>query len=224
MAEDVFQTTDKVVTPAPVDNVDKRLHDKDLFIEQLKVEAKTARDAAAVAEAKLVQQTSILDEIRNEIKKPQKAEGVTPQDAVVDENKIRDLVKSTLSNEEAQRTVTNNTKAVTDTLALHYGDLTKAQEAIRKAASDLGVSVEYLRDVGAKSPQALYKMLTVEPQKKVIPLDNTRSNINTTQSPRDPIEQDLASLNQLRKTDPYKFWNVENQKKLHVLMTKQLTS
>lgn len=220
---DVF-ATDKVETPAPADNVEKRLQDKDAFIETLKLEAKTAREAAAAAEAKSLKTDTILEEIRNEMKRPLKAEGDTARDAVVDENKIRDLVKSTISSEEAQRVATQNTKAVTDVLSQHYGDLAKAQDAIRKVASDLGVSVEYLRDVGTRSPQALYKMLSVSPVQKVTPVDNARSIVNTQHAPQDPNSSELASLNQLRKTDPYTFWNVVNQKKYHDLMGQKLKS
>lgn len=212
---DVFTT--ETTVEKKEDSVDpavllKRLKDKDEYISTLEAENKTAREAAAQADIS----KNILEEIRNEIKKPAKVEGPQSQHTV-DANEIRDLVKSSLVEAETSRQTIKNTEQVSDTLSTHFGSLDKAKEAITKAASDLGVTVQYLRDIGAKSPTALYKMLSIEPKQKVTQLDTTKSILNTNTNQQDPNVKDLAYFQQLRKTDPHKYWSVEVQAQEHKL-------
>lgn len=70
---------------------------------------------------------------------------------------IRDEVKAL--NEETKRS--SNIAAAGEVMQSFYGDADKAADAVRRRASELGVSVEWLRDSAASSPAAFYATMGI---------------------------------------------------------------
>jgi len=76
---------------------------------------------------------------------------------------ISELVRKELSSAEEQRRKSDNINRAAEALSNHYGSAAKAQEAIRQRAEQLGVKFEWLRDVAADSPQAMFASMGITP-------------------------------------------------------------
>lgn len=100
----------------------------------------------------------------------------SPQAAppVFDESKIAEMVQQTLSQREQQAAAQKNTQTVVSTLQQVFG--ADAEKAYNDKASELGMTVAELNSIASKSPQAVFNMLGIKPQKgkpNVAPLQGT---------------------------------------------------
>lgn len=216
---DVFNAseTDKVETPE--DTTDKRLKDKDDFIEQLKSEQAQLRAELA----KKVDAEKALEELRNELKSlkeqksasPQAKENTTPALSEVD---IRTLVQKTITEAESVRSTEQNIKTANDTLvATLGGDVKKAVEHVQKRAKELGVSVQFLKDVAAKSPTAFNEVMGIKTDKVEDNSTFVQGSVNSeglTQNKVIAKEGTKAFFDNIRKTDPKRYWTPEVQNQL----------
>lgn len=87
---------------------------------------------------------------------PQKAE--TPN--------ISELVREELLNASEERRRADNINRATESMTNHYGSISKAQEAIKRRATELNVSFEWLRDVASDSPQAFFASMGINPAQR----------------------------------------------------------
>lgn len=142
------------------------------FIDQLQQENKSMRDE--------IRNSEKLDEILSRVgasgdnahKGEGPSGGTPPSGAGTDEANKSDSGKSTeqLIHEAVQSEVTrrereqtanqNETQASDQVIQLAGGDRNQAKEMIKKAASDLGVTVDYLREQARVSPSAFYRMVS----------------------------------------------------------------
>jgi hypothetical protein len=70
---------------------------------------------------------------------------------------IEKIIRDTLSKAENERRVKSNLEVITSKLTEHWGD--NAAKELNSIARQLGVSVDDLRDIGLRSPDALFRMI-----------------------------------------------------------------
>jgi len=215
--ETIVPVTETVVPSAVID---KRLKDKDDYIARLEQEAADMR--AEVKKA--VDAATQLEVLRNELKSlkesrvtNQPRENTTPALTEVD---IKTLVQKTINETEASKSTAQNIKDANDALVTNFGgDLQKAGEAVVKRAQELGLSVEFLRDVAAKSPTAFLEVMKQEPQARVSN-DLTKSSVNTETLGRQngvaPKEGTKAFFDNIKKSNPKEYWSPHIQQQIYL--------
>ena len=141
------------------------------FIEQLQTENKSMRDE--------IRNSEKLDEILSRVgasgsestPKGEGPSGETPPSGAGSneandsgkstEQLIHEAVQSEVTRREAESTAKQNEEqASNQVLELAGGDRNNAKSMIKKAATDLGVSVDYLREQARVSPSAFYRMVS----------------------------------------------------------------
>lgn len=150
-----------------VDELVKSYDNSQQFIDQLKQENADMRRELTNAE-KL---DHILDRIEasgseNRTPKGEGAPGETPSDGAGSndaniEEQISKAVQNEVTRREKQRTAEQNqNQASDDLLELAGNDRNEAKRLLKKAATDLGVSVGYLQEQAQVSPSAFKRMVT----------------------------------------------------------------
>ena len=98
-----------------------------------------------------------------------------------------------------------------------YGD--KAQEVMLQKASSSNISVDFLKDIAAKSPNAFYNVLGLSTQKPTTPtlttgtVDTSGTQTNTSSG------NTWADFEKMRKENPKLYWKPETQ--MRILKEKQ---
>lgn len=88
-------------------------------------------------------------------------------------------IKEVTSRQEQARQTQVNVETVTNKLLEVYGDENKANIAIKQRADALGVSVEFLQDVAAKSPKAFFAQLGIDNVAPTPTPNSSSGNVNT---------------------------------------------
>lgn len=142
-----------------VDDLAKGKAESDAFINQLQEEMKALRNEVEkrnTAEANL---ESLRAEIREIKAKPVSSEASPNTTGALTAEQLENLVASTLTKQERERMAAQNLKTVNDKLVQTFGSSEKASEVLSKKAYDIGMSIEELRAIAAKSPSALLKLI-----------------------------------------------------------------
>lgn len=165
---DVFQETQEVKVDDLVgegkkfktaDDLAKGKVESDRFVEDLKRQIndmKTSMDNQDLAKTEL-------EALKNEIKTlreraSQSRDNTSP---ALSESQLRALVESTVTNLEGTKTANQNVIEANTRLVKHFGTLEKAQVAVKTKASELGVSIDFLKEAAAKSPDAFVNILGI---------------------------------------------------------------
>ena len=82
----------------------------------------------------------------------------TPTSQPLDLNEVFSQFEERLSAREQQKVAQANIGEVVDTLTSHFGDKEKAEQSFINKANELGVNVQFLNDLAAKSPRAVYDL------------------------------------------------------------------
>lgn len=145
----------------------------DAFIERLKQENATALEAArnsALADEKL-------DVLRKEIatlKAANPQSSREPTSPALTPDSIKTLVSEAITQTERNRTAQQNINAANDQMVKTLGSLENAANAVKAKASEVGMTLEALKDIAAKSPSAFLKIMGQEVALSREPLDPTR--------------------------------------------------
>lgn len=107
-----------------------------------------------------------------------KAQRETPGSAPLDEAAIANLLDRKLTERESQLVAANNLKSVQDAMREKYGDEDKANEVFKTRATELGVGVDFLKDLAKKSPKAAKEMLGLNTKAQGTPA-RLSSSVNT---------------------------------------------
>lgn len=191
-------------TPKETPNVEiyeKRLMDKDAFIEQLKSE--TAELRKSVAEKAAIE--DLLAEVRQNANKPLSppVEGTPPatgtKEAPTEEQLVERVQKALEAKAEQTRAESNRAK-VEEHLIATYGSKEAAAKFIQETATSLGLTPASLSRTAAESPDAFFRLANVQsaPKQTLAP----RGDINTQAlglSSTAPKEGTNAYYDQLRK-------------------------
>lgn len=79
---------------------------------------------------------------------------------------ISELVREELLNASEEKRKADNINRATESMTNHFGSVSKAQEAIKRRATELNVSFEWLRDVASDSPQAFFASMGINPAQR----------------------------------------------------------
>lgn len=175
------EATDPSKTTSTTDTatLEKRLTDKDAFIEQLKQENATAREAVAAEERKRKALEEVL--LKQQVTPP--ANQDTRTQPVVEAPSDEDLaerIKRVTQEERENDRVKSNLDLVAEKLIETYGSEEKAKEIVSAKAKELGVSPKFLQQVAAASPNAFFKQIDLTPSatKPIVP-NPSRGTVNT---------------------------------------------
>ena len=185
------------------------------YMEQLVGENKKFKDVESLAKGKLeadrhiAEITKTLNELREEVSKQDyakdllaklqdKGAGTGTVNSVTGNNagnsatgntnpnasEIEALVEQLMTKKEQSRTVEQNIAVANEAVIAQFGD--KSAEVVKAKASELGMSVERLKEIAAESPSAFLQLIGVTAQKRtdtVAPKSSIRtealSNTNT---------------------------------------------
>lgn len=186
----------------------------DSFIEQLKrdnAQLRAEKDANQItpnADGNLEQQNQAPTP-------PNPAETPKPQTKDVD---LRKLVSEEIQNLDQSRRFENNVQEAANKMAEIYGSTQKAQEAVVQKARELGVSAEWLRDAAARSPQAFYATMGVNPgtppQNRETPAPHSDVKLNTNLNAN---TKNYAYFEDMRKTNKSQYYSANVQAEMQRL-------
>lgn len=188
----------------------QRLQDKDAFIETLKSEGQTYREAVANMEERLQNMEKI-----SEVLNKGQQQDVSNQDTGLDEDELVGKVIANLSQREKEQKMESNYTTVVSTLSDKFGS-DRVNEKVKQAAEANGLTVEDMINTAKKSPQAFYKLVGVEASQQSFS-QPTRS---TVQAPSDNQEKDLAYYSRLMRENPREYFKPETQREFRKLFIK----
>lgn len=128
-------------------------------------------------------------------------------------DELKNLIKSTLAETNAQEVVSNNLRAVDAKLTELFG--TDAEARMNERSKELGMSKERLQEIAGESPNAFFKLIGEEPIKKETNHTPT-STINTSidSFAGTSKERDWAWYQNLRKTNKRLYYDPKTQQQL----------
>lgn len=212
MTTDVFEPEQTIVedTPVVVDPViQKRLTDKDSFIERLKSEQAELRAELA----KRLDAETELQKIRSELQ--QLREQPAPKDntsPALDAANIQKLVLDTITNQEQSRTKADNVTQANSDMVKFYGTLEKAAEQVKTRSVELGMTLADLRGIAERSPTA-FSRLIVGDVKPAVVTSPMRSTVNPAAGPVSGTFKfgSKAYFDNLRETNPKEYFKPSTQ-------------
>jgi len=119
-----------------------------------KLEQENAELTTKLNQAQTVK--DILDEIS-----VQRTPSEEPTVQGLDESRVAEIVSQQLTVTEQQRLIQVNQAAAAAALQAHFGDVQTAEKKYIAKAEELGISVQFLNDVAAKSPKALLNLFDI---------------------------------------------------------------
>lgn len=129
--------------------------------------------------------------------------------------RIREVTQA----ERLRETAAQNVTTVATKLIEQFGDEAKANEFVRNKAAELGVGVEFLQDVAARSPKAFFSSIGLEnAPPKTPPTSPTRGDVNTEafRNNGTQVKQGTyAYYENLRKSDPKTYFSRDVQLQMH---------
>lgn len=186
-----------------VEDLAKGKRESDAFIEQLKAENAEMREDLK----KLDNAEATFETLKNEIKELKtKANTSSPKPdtrEVLTKDALKELVVSSLTEIESARTSEQNTHAASTSLITYFGNKEKVQEALTAKAKELGLSVEELGAMAARSPSALFTLMGIN-EKGTSTEAFKKSDVNTNRLGADQINKGLkkgtrAYFNEIRR-------------------------
>jgi hypothetical protein len=116
-----------------------------------------------------------VDEVLQEINKTPTNSETEPQHTP---EELDALIDTRLTAKEAQTLAKSNTDKVVTKLSEVYGDSDKANEVYKQKAQDLGLSVDYLNNLTATSPSAVFELFGIKSVNESS-VSKINSNINS---------------------------------------------
>jgi hypothetical protein len=184
--------------------------ESDRFIEQLKEEPKQLREDLD----RLAEENRLLKEIAKQTDngstaKPEQNTTASVSPEIDLEARIRETLKKTSEEDKRQ----SNINQVSNTMLEAYGTQEKAAEVLRQKAVELGVGVEFLQDVAAKSPKAFFQTIGVNEVARS-QQTNAGSTVNSAALGQTGVKANTYQwYQQLRKDNPkvYNSPKIQNQ-------------
>lgn len=169
----------------------------------------------------------ILKELKEIQLKPNESQP-KPTTPVLDEGKIAELVKSTVTDMDVEGKKTANRLAVSERLAKEWGGLEGSKAMLTQKAAALGVTVEFLSGVVENSPNAFYQLVGLTGAKTEVqntpgPGDVVNKGVGTGPDggpggPAGTTENDWSWWQAMRKTNPKQYHSGEMARRRHELV------
>lgn len=153
-----------VATPTQDQVIQERLANKDAFINQLQEEAAGLREALAAKDVE-VEAQRLLREAREAANPapPREAKPASQEPAKpLNEDELVERVIKAQAQRVASERAAANAKAVSGRLIELYGSTETVNKLVADRAVELNVSIEYLQETAAKSPNAFYELMKLE--------------------------------------------------------------
>ena len=197
-------------------------YEADLFIEKMKSEQSELRkdyetrlSLEAFLEKTMTQKTSNVQNLNSN--DPQ---GVSEQkrepviNPTVDEDRLAELIKSTLKQESTKATQEQNIQATKKALASAWGR--DYSNKLQEKAEELGVGKEFLSKLASESPKAFLSLMGVEPTKSVDPGYAPPSTNSRQPMGAPPVgTKNKQYYDKLKKADPKLYWSAKTQSEMH---------
>lgn len=197
-----------------VDDLAKGKAEADAYIERLKAEVaeRDRRLSEAVnAEAEIAKLREEMATARQEPK-----QGNQPVQPSQPEKDIEALVEESITRAEQRRSQAQNVKEANKLMIDQFGDPVKAGAEVSKRATELGLSVDDLRGIAARSPSAFKRLVLgdtpVDPSTHV---DLTRSTVSPQgiiEAPRQTANPGTKEFfNEILRKDPRAYMDPKTQ-------------
>lgn len=128
-----------------------------------------------------------------------------------DDVDINKLVREELQNASEEKRKADNINAAAEVMNRHYGNPSKAQEAIAKRAEELGVSFEWLKEAASNSPKAFLASMGINPDARPNNTPGYRNEVNINHGGN---VKNFQYFDNLRKSDPKAYFGREIQKQM----------
>ena len=167
----------------------------------------------------------MVDTIKREREELQAArqapENTTPS---LDEDSLSKLISSTLDQRDTQKTAAVNQQIADTKMKELYGD--KAGEVFQNKARELGISVEFLGEVAAKSPDAFFNTLGISTQKVQTPTPSVTVGTTNTAAVHNLSTNNVEpgtweSFEAMRRENPRKYFTPKVQNQLFKMRTEK---
>lgn len=198
----------------------KAKNESDAFIDHIKGENKELRDTLAQLQEQLqaTKTESELEKLRHELSQSKSGEApkeVTPSQLVTED--LDSMIEKHITAREIKASAQANLDQVNEALVAHFGDPEKAAEAVRAKASELGLSVEDVTAMAAKSPTAA--MALVKGEQTAAQPDISKQSSTSGVATSEGISQMSvkAEFDKLRREDPTKYYSPAVQNKIFEL-------
>ena len=189
-----------------VEDLAKSKLEADMFIDQLKDELQGIRKEL---ETRLRAEDAI-----DALKKPKSDPSpVTAADLLPEINKV---VKETLSQVEKDKFAFENVREANNYVIEKMGGKAEAEAFVMKKADELGVPLEWFKDMAARSPKALYSTLGLDAAPAPAQT-GTKGNVNTMAKDKDSpntAKGSKAYYESMRKEKPAIYWSAPVQKEI----------
>lgn len=128
------------------------------YIPQLKSDLTNKEAEIEKLKEELAKRSSV-EEVVSKLTAPQGQPEATPQVSGLSEQEVLNLVQNYSEQQSAQSQALNNEKSVSDALFSKYGE--KTNQVVQSKAAELGMSVEALKELSQKTPQAALQLFQV---------------------------------------------------------------
>lgn len=156
---------------------------------------------------------SVLDELKN-IRQPNTStltSGTQSQENTTQQPDIRAMIKETITQQERERTATENLRATDLKLNELFG--TDAAKVVEDKRVELGLSKDRLKEIASESPNAFLRLIGEAPAKETN--QTLKGSLNTAASftANTPSTRNQAFYTNLRRTNPnlYHSGKIQNQ-------------
>jgi hypothetical protein len=212
-------------TTADTTTVDQVTQTTDSFVAQLVGEGKKFKDVESLAKGKLEADrhigeiTKTLDELRAELAKQDYAKSLLEQmskgsDAGAEQpssnttspsntenttqsaSDIESLVEKVITAKEKNRTVSQNLSVVSEEMEKKFGD--KAGQILKSKSTELGMSLDRLKEIAAESPTAFFQLIGVSAQRPQV-ATVTQSSVRSENFNPNSQDRDFDYYQKLRK-------------------------
>lgn len=193
---------------------------KELHIGKLEAENEAMRIQLEEAKREL-DRASKVDEILNQMSSPsleQEKGNNNLNSQPLDTAAITDSVLAQLEQRNTQAIAAKNKADVELHMQSKYG-LEKSQQMVNAKAAELGVGVDFLMELAAKSPKAFYTQLGVDAQPASPQSVPTDSSVNTESlnMSASPAKDTYSYFQELRKKDPKAWEHPDTQARMFEL-------
>lgn len=187
----------------------KRLNDKDEFINTLKEENQETRKMYSTLEERLNNMEQISEVLKG------KEQDANNQNTNLDESALVGKVIDNLNQRQTEELYQKNYNSVLSRLDTEFG-AANIEGKVAEAAQANGLSINDMVETARKSPTAFYKLVGVEgtPQRPVTPTPTHGSQV----PPQESGEKNLAYYSNLLKTNPREYWKPAVQREYRKLI------
>jgi hypothetical protein len=131
-----------------------------------------------------------------------------------EEKDFRSRIREEVQALSQERRASQNAENAAQKMIEFYGNVEKANEAIRTRAQELSVSTQWLRDAAARSPSAFYATMGIDleatPSNRETPTPTSEVNLHR----GDPKVRNFEYFDNIRKADPKLYFSAGVQREM----------